>query len=204
MQRAGGRAELYESIAKELERAGIAEIRAELAGDLRGRVLEVGCGTGLNFPHYPPEAEVTALEPVDEFRRFAEPRAVAARARIQICDGDAQALPFGDDSFDAVLSTLVLCSIPDATAALQEIRRVARPAAPVRFLEHVRSTRSGVAFAQEMLNPLWWRFMDGCNLNRRSVEQIEAAGFIIDSVREHDLPDWRGRLFPMRVIRTRR
>ena len=197
-------AAFYEELATPLERAGVAAVRARLAGDLTGHVLEVGCGTGLNFVHYRAGAEVTAIEPLDEFRSFAAVRAKTAAACIRVQAGDAQALPFADHSFDAALATLVFCSIPAAPGGLQELRRVLRPGAPVRFFEHVRSERPLGALLQDLSNPLWRWMMDGCNLNRDTVATIRAVGFTVERVHAHDIRVRRAPNFPLREIHARR
>jgi len=199
-RRYGGMAAFYEELAAPLERAGVAAVRARLAGDLTGKVLELGCGTGLNFAHYGAGAEVTAIEPLDEFREFAAQRAAVAAARIHVLAGDAQAMPFADHRFDAGLATLVFCSIPAASRGLQELRRVLRPGAPVRFFEHVRSERPFGALLQEISNPLWRWMMDGCNLNRDTVAAIRAAGFTIEHVQAHDIRLPGAPNFPLREI----
>jgi SAM-dependent methyltransferase len=200
-RRYGGMAVLYERFTEPMERAGLSAIRAGLAADLQGRILEVGCGTGLNFAHYPAGLEVTAIEPIEEFRTFAAERATRARAHITVQDGDAQALPFADASFDGALQTLVLCSIPDEAQGLLELRRVLRPGAPVRFFEHVRSTHTFGAVVQDLFNPLWRWAMDGCNINRDTVRTIEMCGFQIEEVEVHDMPG--ASIFPMRLVRAR-
>jgi SAM-dependent methyltransferase len=202
-RRCGGMAAFYEELAGPLEGAGVAAVRARLAGELTGKVLELGCGTGLNFAHYRAGAEVTAIEPLDEFRAVAAQRAAAAAARIHVRDGDAQALPFADHSFDAGLATLVFCSIPAAARGLREFRRVLRPGAPVRFFEHVRSERMFGALLQDVSNPLWRWMMDGCNLNRDTVAAIGAAGFTIERVQAHDVRVPRAPNFPLREVRAR-
>ena len=199
-RRYGGMAALYERFTEPMERAGLTAIRARLAADLRGRILEVGCGTGLNFVHYPPAVEVTAIEPLEEFRTVAAERAKHAQARITVQDGDAQALPFADASFDGALQTLVFCSVPDEAQGLLELRRVLRPGAPVRFFEHVRSARVVGAAVQDIFNPLWRWAMDGCNINRDTVRTIERCGFQIDEVQVHDMPG--ASIFPMRLVRA--
>lgn len=195
--RYGGRAGLYEAIAGRMEKAGVERIRARLAGDLRGRVIEVGCGTGLNFTHYAAGVEVVAIEPIHEFRDLAAARAAAAAARIEVIEGDAQALAFPDASFDAAFVTLVFCSVPDAGRGLAELRRVVRPGGRVVLFEHVRSERPLVRAVQEALNPMWWRFMDGCNLNRDTAGRIRAAGFQVEETQTFALPGAAGLLFPM-------
>ncbi len=202
-RRCGGMAAFYEELAAPLEKGGVKAVRARLAGDLTGKVLELGCGTGLNFAHYRAGAEVTAIEPLDEFREFAAQRAAAATARIAVQDGDAQALPFADHSFDAGLATLVFCSVPVAARGLQELRRVLRPGAPVRLFEHVRSERPAGALLQDISNPLWRWMMDGCNLNRDTVAAIGAAGFRIEKVQAHNIRVPGAPNFPLREIYAR-
>lgn len=202
-RRHGGMAIAYEKFTTAMEQAGVAAIRARLAADLTGDVIEVGCGTGLNFPHYSAQATVTAIEPLADFRRFAAARAAAVPARVTVCEGDAQALPFRDHSFDAALQTLVFCSLPDAGAGLSELRRVLRPGAPVRFFEHVRSPHVIGALLQDLANPLWRRVMDGCNLNRDTLPTIRAAGFAIERVQEHAIRAPRTPRFPLREVHAR-
>jgi SAM-dependent methyltransferase len=199
----GGAAALYERGAAPLERAGAIAIRARLAGSLAGRVIEIGCGTGLNFPHYIAEAEVTATELRHEFGIFAMERAQVARTRIAVSGADAQQLPFADARFDAALATLVFCSVPDPLRGLRELRRVLRPGAPAHFLEHVRSPRQGAALVQVACNPLWRWFTDGCELVRDTVSVIELAGFTIDDVRVCNLPIRGAALLPMREVYAR-
>jgi SAM-dependent methyltransferase len=198
-RRCGGMAAFYEQLTEPLEQSGVAQVRARLAGDLTGKVLELGCGTGLNFAHYRAGAEVTAIEPLEEFRSFAARRAAAAAAPIHVRDGEAQNLPFPDHSFDAALATLVFCSIPALAQGLGELRRVLRPNAPVRFFEHVRSERRFGALLQDLSNPLWRWMMDGCNLNRDTVAAIRAAGFTIERVQAHHIRTH----FPMREVHAR-
>ncbi len=202
-RRYGGAALFYEKFTAPLERAGLAQIRSRLAGDLRGRILEIGCGTGRNFAHYPSAAEVIAIEPLDDYRVFAAERAKSVPARVTVQAGDAEALPFPDASFDAALETLVFCSVPDPLKGLGELRRVLRRNGPVRFFEHVRSTHRLRATLQDIINPVWRWATDGCNLNRDTVAIIAAAGFRIEEVREHDLRPPRAPHFPMREIRAR-
>jgi ubiquinone/menaquinone biosynthesis C-methylase UbiE len=202
-RRHGGMAAAYEKFTAPMEEAGMAAMRERLAADLRGRVLEIGCGTGLNFPYYPAEAEVIAIEPLEEFRSFAAERAKTVPARIEVVEGDVQALPFPDHSFDLALETLAFCSVADAPEGLRELRRVMRPGAPVRFFEHVRSEHAATALFQDLANPLWRWLMDGCNLNRATVAAIRDAGFTIVRVQAHDFPVPRAPRFPLREIHAR-
>jgi len=202
-RRRGGMAAMYEQFAVGMEKAGMAAVRARLAGDLRGRVIEIGCGTGLNFSYYSADAEVTAIEPLAEFRLFAAERAKTVAARIEVQEGDAQELPFDDHTFDAALETLAFCSVPDADKGLRELRRVVKPGASVRFFEHVRSDHTAAALAQNAFNPLWRWLADGCNLNRDTVAAIRAAGFTVERVEARAIPIPRAPRLPFREIEAR-
>jgi SAM-dependent methyltransferase len=155
--------------------------RRTLAG-LSGRVVEVGAGNGLNFPHYPPEVtEVLAVEPEPYLRAKAEEAAAQAPVRIVVVDGLADALPAGDASFDAGVASLVLCSVPRQDEALAELRRVIRPGGELRFYEHVRAHDAAHARGQDRINRVWPRFSGGCHPNRDTPAAISAAGFDIES-----------------------
>jgi SAM-dependent methyltransferase len=199
-RRYGGMAQSYERLNAPLEAAGLAAIRARLAVDVRGRTLEVGCGTGLNFRHYVPGTRVTAIEPLAAFRTFAAARAATCAASIEVIGADGHALPFADATFDAALATLVFCSVPDAARGLGELRRVLRPGAPVRFFEHVRSPQRFGALAQDLANPIWHWLLDGCNLNRDTVAAIRAAGFTLMHVAEHRIDAPGAPRLPMREV----
>jgi ubiquinone/menaquinone biosynthesis C-methylase UbiE len=176
-------AAMYDRINARAERRLVGPLRARMLSSLRGRVLEIGAGTGANFPHYPPGAEVVAVEP-DPYmlRRAGERLRQLPDARIDLREGDAQALPFPDASFDHVVSTLVLCTVPDLTAALAEIRRVLKPDGRFHFLEHVRG--EGLrGRAQDLVRPAWRYVAAGCIVNRRTGEAIEQAGFTIEALR---------------------
>jgi ubiquinone/menaquinone biosynthesis C-methylase UbiE len=156
------------------------DLRRELVGDLAGRVVELGAGTGLNLPHYPRGAEVLAsdLDPV--MLRRAVPRARAAAADVTLFVADAQRLPLADESVDTLVCGLLLCSVPDPDAAVQEFRRVLKPDGRLRVVEHVRDEEgSRRAKIQDLVNPAWRFFSGGCNCNRRTAERIEGADFTI-------------------------
>ena len=201
--RHGGMAEFYEMCTAGLEDGGVGAVRSALGGDLRGHILEIGCGTGRNFPHYGTDVRVTAIEPVDEYRRFAAARARSAAANITVLSADAQALPFADASFDAALETLVLCSVPHVLRGLSELHRVVRPGGPVRFFEHVRSERRIGALVQDFCNPVWCWAMDGCNINRDPVEPIRQAGFTVERVTARTIDGAGAPPFPFREIHAR-
>ena len=140
----------------------------------------MGAGNGLNFRHYPESVErVVAVEPEPYMREKARGRATAA---IEVVEGDAYALPLADGEADAVVFSLVLCTIPDPDRALREARRVLRPGGEVRFYEHVVSTKRWFATLQRGFAPVWKRLGGGCNLTRDTAAAIERAGFEIESL----------------------
>lgn len=171
------------------ERAGMSDYRASLVGQARGEVLEIGAGTGLNLAHYPAHLKRLVLcEPEPHMAKRLERKVARLRGSAQIVQARAERLPFDDDSFDTVVSTLVLCTVADPEAALDEIRRVLRPAGAFLFLEHVRSDDDRLARWQDRLNGPWRSFAEGCNCNRRTVERLRARGY---SVNVADRRTWR-------------
>jgi ubiquinone/menaquinone biosynthesis C-methylase UbiE len=160
--------------------------RDELLGGLSGRVLELGAGSGSNFPHYPATVEeVVAVEPEPYLRRRAEAAATSAPVRITVVGGVADRLPAEDESCDAAVVSLVLCSVPDQPRALAELRRVLRPGGELRFNEHVlASDRPGLARVQRTVDRLFWpRAFGGCHTGRDTPAAITAAGFAIEDSR---------------------
>jgi ubiquinone/menaquinone biosynthesis C-methylase UbiE len=151
--------------------------RDELTRGLAGRVLEVGAGTGLNLSTYGRAARVVALEPEPTMARRASSRGREAAAHVGVVRGVAEALPFPDATFDAVVACYVLCSVADPGAAIAQIRRVLRPGAPLRVYEHVRSSDPRWARVQDLITPVWHRFGCNCHPNRDTVAFLEAAGF---------------------------
>ena len=153
------------------EERGNRELRQELLSGLSGRVIEVGAGNGLNFPHYPRAVrEVVAVEPEPYLRdRAAE---AAAAVPIRVTDGTAGDLPAADGEFDAVVVSGLLCSVPDVHAALAEFRRVLRPGGQLRFYEHVRSRDAIFARYQRIADLIWPCLMGGCHVQRRTQSAI--------------------------------
>ena len=146
--------------------------------------MEVGAGNGMNFGHYPATVtEVVAVEPEPYLREKASGRAAAAPVPVTVVDGTAEALPLEDASVDAVVHSLVLCSVRDQAVALAEARRVLRPDGELRFYEHVVSRRRGkAAFERAFTHTLWKRMAGGCHMDRDTTAAIRAAGFEVDEV----------------------
>ena len=151
--------------------------RSLATAGLDGEVLEVGFGSGLNLPYYPREVtKVLAVDPATEGRSLAAKRLAAFGAPVEFVGLDGADLPLDDDSVDHVLSTMTLCTIPDVSRALLEIRRVLRPGGQLHFLEHGRSPDPKVATWQDRLTPLQKRLFGGCHLNRAVDRLVDDAG----------------------------
>ncbi len=169
------KAVLYDAFMAPLGWLGLNRARRRLVEGLSGRVLEVGTGTGLLLPAYPPTvSEVVAIDIDPEMLARGASR---GRPGVSLQQADVQQLPFPDASFDVVVACLVFCSVKDPVRGLAELRRVLRPGGQLRMLEHVRAPHSGLAHLQDRLNPAWSRLSGGCQLNRDTVPLVEAAGF---------------------------
>ena len=165
------------------------EVRAEVAGGARGKILEIGAGTGLNFPHYRDGAQVMATEPDPFMRRRAERRLAESGKHVELREASAEQLPFDNDSFDTVVGTLVMCSVPHPQRALAEIKRVLKPGGEYRFYEHVRYESAFGAFWQDAVMPVWRWFAAGCHPNRDTVQAIRNAGFnVVELEKSKPLP----------------
>jgi SAM-dependent methyltransferase len=155
-------------------------LRARVAAGLEGDVLEVGFGSGLNVPHYPPSVtRVQAVDPATEGRKLAARRVAASLVPVEYVGLDGQNLPLDDASVDHVLSTMTLCTIPDVHRALTEIARVLRPGGTLHFLEHGHSPDAKVARWQDRLTPLQRRIGGGCHLNRPIDQLLRDGGLDI-------------------------
>jgi ubiquinone/menaquinone biosynthesis C-methylase UbiE len=169
--------------------AEIGDHRRRLLAGLTGRVLEVGAGNGLNFPHYPiTVGEVEAVEPEPYLRRQALAAASQAPVPVRVVDGTAEALPAPDGAFDAVVASLVLCTVADPQQALAEARRVLRSGGELRFYEHVRATDPRLARWQDRLQRPWGWLVGGCHPNRDTAAAITAAGLRLVQLDRFDLP----------------
>lgn len=165
-----------------------ARYRERLLGGLAGRVIDVGAGNGLSFAHYPPGVtEVVAIEPDGLLRAKAGRAAAAAAVPVTVLPGHAGRLPAPGGVFDAAVVSLVLCSVPDPSAALAEIARVLKPGGVLRFFEHVRSPRPLRGRLEGLVSPLWSRAAGGCRLDRDLASAIQAAGFTIETIEHYGI-----------------
>lgn len=182
-------AALYDLIMRGPEAAGLTEWRRELLARARGRVLEIGPGTGVNLPLYSEAAgDLVALEPNPAMAARLDEQAYAGSGTLTFVEGYAHDVPFEDESFDTVVATLVLCSVRDPLEALTELKRVLRPEGRLLFLEHVAAPDEGLRTWQDRVDPIWNRITGDCHLNRRTAEHLVAAGFVIEALDEAPMP----------------
>lgn len=182
---------IYDRFMRASEQACLEEWRSELLSDLSGEVLEIGAGTGANVARYP--SAVKRLVLVDDDAHMLaklETRIASVRrnTEIEVREASAVSLPFPDASFDAVVSTLVLCSVPDADAVLREVRRVLRPNGAFVYLEHVGDEEGTSRLRwQRRVEPLWKRIAGNCHLTRRTGDAIRRAGFVVEDERRESM-----------------
>ena len=154
----------------------IAKVRAEVCAGLRGEVVEIGFGSGLNAPHYPASVtSVTAIEPSDLAWEIAQPRITETRADVRRGGLDGQRLDLADESVDSALSTFTMCTVPDLDLVLREVTRVLRPGGRLHFLEHGRADEPRVARWQRRVRPLNRRLMGGCVIDRQIDAYLERS-----------------------------
>ncbi|MFJ2239914.1 class I SAM-dependent methyltransferase [Streptomyces sp. NPDC087859] len=172
-------------------RVGMAGVRQRLLAGVSGRVIEIGAGNGLNFAHYPRTvSEVVAIEPERTLRRLAVDAALRSGVPVDVVPGAAEALPVKSEAFDAVVVSLVLCSVRDLPRALAEIRRVLRPGGAVRFFEHGRGGGQAMRLTQRALDrTVWPPLSGGCHLSRDPIAALREAGFELGPYREVLMPE---------------
>jgi ubiquinone/menaquinone biosynthesis C-methylase UbiE len=183
----GGRifAGMYDRMMAGTEQGGLAEQRDALLASATGSVLEIGAGTGANLSRYGSAVtSLTLIEPEGPMRKRLERLAQSAAPDATVLAAPAEDIPFDDDTFDVVVSTLVLCTVADQPRTLREIRRVLRRDGALLFIEHVRADEPKLAKRQDRMNGINRIVAHGCNCNRRTVDGIEAAGFTVTEL-EH-------------------
>ena len=178
-----GVATTYDIALAPLELAGLARLRRRMVSEARGSVLEVGAGTGVNFPHYRQGARVYALDESREMLATARKR--PCRACATVTQADAQSLPFASHTFQTALGTLVFCSIPDPVRALAEIRRVLQPGGLLLLIEHTRGHHPLAAALTDWLSPIWFALNGSCHLNRQTAHTVAEAGFKLAGTEHH-------------------
>ena len=176
---------LYDVVMSWFERGPLGRWRSSTVHPARGLVLEIGAGTGLDFPQYQTGATVIATDVDVAMLARAKARVTDTAASILLVVADAQALPFRAESFDAGVVGLALCTIPHPEQAMNEMRRVLRHGSAVRLLEHVRLTNRFLSGLQDLVTPLWMRIAGGCRLDRNAVACVADSGFEIESIRQH-------------------
>jgi ubiquinone/menaquinone biosynthesis C-methylase UbiE len=157
--------------------------RRRLLARAKGKVLEVGVGTGKNFPYYPAGVDVTGLDIADKMLPHARLRADKLGFPAHLMEGDVQSLPFPEDSFNTAVATFVFCSVPDPVLGLKELGSVVKPGGEILLLEHVRIDRPIMGFIMDIMNPFFLHLI-GPNINRRTVENVGKAGLRIEKI-EH-------------------
>jgi SAM-dependent methyltransferase len=177
---------VYDRMTKSTEEAGLREMRRALLAGASGRVLEIGAGTGANLDLYPDTVtELVLVEPDPHMTKRLRAKLAASGRSATVIEAPAESIPLQDAGFDRVVSTLVLCTVPDPAATAAELRRVLRPDGRLLFIEHVRSEEPGLARWQDRLEGPWRFLGDGCHCNRDTLATLHAAGLRTDRV-EHD------------------
>ncbi|GEN44558.1 class I SAM-dependent methyltransferase [Alkalibacillus haloalkaliphilus] len=172
----------YDLIMAPIEKNRFKRVRSGLLSHATGHVLEIGSGTGVNFPLYQNAQSVTAIEPDETMKERSMEKVFNSKVPIEVRLAYAENLPFVENQFDCIVVTLALCTIQDVNHALSEARRVVKPGGQVMFFEHVRLNHSIVGKVQDVLTPFWKKVAGGCHLNRNSLTLIKEAGFEVVEV----------------------
>lgn len=175
-------APMYDLMEDLVERSRYSKWREMLWSKVEGtNILEVGVGTGKNFPYYPVNAEITAVDFSDRMLRRAKDRASKQRVKVRLEQMDVQNLEFEDNTFNTVVGSFVFCSVPDPVGGLMEVKRVCKPEGKVVLLEHILSANRILGWLMNLANPLVVR-MIGANINRRTVENVSKSDLVVEQV----------------------
>jgi len=172
----------YDFFMKPLENKKFKKIRKELLSKATGSVLELGSGTGINFPLYETAATVTAIEPSEHMIDRSSVKRKQAVVPIEVIQASAEELPFAADTFDTVVATLVFCTIPNPDKAILEMKRVCKPGGKILLFEHVQMQNRFLASLQDWLTPAWKKICDGCCLNRNTLDLMRSKNISISKV----------------------
>lgn len=167
---------VYDILEQPMEVMSLKKWRLEVTKDLKGKVLEVGVGTGKNIPYYPNDIDITAIDFSSKMLDKAREKAKKLDKKVELIQMDAQDMEFADNTFDMVFTTCVFCSVPDPIKGLKEIRRVCKPGGKIIMIEHVRSEKKVLGIVMDIFNPITVNLY-GANINRRTVDNIRKAGF---------------------------
>jgi ubiquinone/menaquinone biosynthesis C-methylase UbiE len=177
----------YDKLMDPLEKKWIARVRKRIVSGLEGNVLEIGAGTGANFPYYSKDKmeRLVTLEPNPYMLDQAKHRAKELKLPVEFHQGMAETLPFKDGEFDTVVATLVLCSVSDPQKVFLEARRVCKKGGKIILFEHVRTESKSLAALQDVLTPAWKRLCDGCHLNRDTGRFMKESGIKVVKERKY-------------------
>jgi ubiquinone/menaquinone biosynthesis C-methylase UbiE len=179
---------IYDPLLKGTEEAGLRETRRETLAGASGRTIDIGAGTGANLGLFPGGTDVVMAEPDPHMTKRLRQKLAEGGSEVELVEAGAEQLPFEDDSFDTAVFTLVLCTVPDPSAALAEAARILKPGGQLLFVEHVRAEQPGTARWQDRLETPWRIFADGCRCNRDTVANIEASPLTLDELQRGELP----------------
>ena len=175
----------YDFFMNPLEKKKFKRIRKELLSQATGSVLELGSGTGINFPFYNNAATVTAIEPSQHMIERSLSKHKQAVVPIEIVQANAEELPFAADTFDTVVATLVFCTIPNPEQAILEMKRVCKPEGKILLFEHVKMQNQFLSSLQDWLTPVWKKICDGCCLNRNTMDLLRSHDISIMKVQKY-------------------
>lgn len=167
---------IYDIFEQPMEVMSLKKWRLEVTRELRGKVLEVGVGTGKNISYYPDNVDITAIDFSMGMLEKAREKAKQLNKKVELIQMDAQNMDFPDNTFDMVFTTCVFCSVPDPVNGLLEIKRVCKPDGKIIMIEHVRSEKKVMGLVMDIFNPIIVNLY-GANINRRTVSNVKKAGF---------------------------
>lgn len=170
-------AKFYDIVENPMEMMALKKWRIEIMKELKGKVLEVGVGTGKNIEYYPVNIDITAIDFSEKMLKKAYEKAVKLNKKVKLVIMDAQNMDFPDNTFDVIFTTCVFCSVSDPIIGLKEMRRVCKPTGKIIMIEHVRSEKKVLGIIMDILNPIVVNIY-GANINRKTVDNINSAGFI--------------------------